>query len=151
MSTQLYKIVFNKSSFELNDDYERLSEYEKEIISSMPVDAFFDYDNNDDYTCFLITDIETIKSYESILKNNLVRHKVYNISNEIINNKLNLEQEIKDLIEPTYKIKFNIFIDGVNEWILEHLDIDTVLDRINQVGGMNNLRQVEKEFLKNYK
>ena len=53
MSTQLYKIVFNKSSFELNDDYERLSEYEKEIISSMPVDAFFDYDCDDDYTCFL--------------------------------------------------------------------------------------------------
>jgi hypothetical protein len=151
MSTQLYKIVFNKSSFELNDDYERLSEYEKEIISSMPVDAFFDYDCDDDYTCFLITSIETVKSYVSILNNNLIKHKVHNISNKVINNEINLEKEIKDSIEPTYKIKFNIFIDGVNEWILEHLDIDTVLDRINQVGGMNNLRQVEKEFLKNYK
>jgi hypothetical protein len=121
MSTQLYKIVFNKSSFELNDDYERLSEYEKEIISSMPVDAFFDYDDDDDdYTCFLITSIETVKSYVSILNNNLINHKVHNISNKVINNEINLEKEIKDSIEPTYKIKFNIFIDGVNEWILEH-------------------------------
>ena len=151
MSTQLYKIVFNKNSFELNDDYERLSEYEKEIISSMSVDAFFDYDDNDDYTCLLITDIETIKSYVSILKNNLVSHSVYDISTKIINNELNLEQEIKNKIEPTYKIKFNIFIDGLNDWILQHLDIDTVLDRITKVGGLNNLRQVEKEFLKNYK
>lgn len=152
MDTQLYKIVFDKNSFELNDDYERLSEYEKEIISSMPVEAFFDFDNNQDfYTCYLITDIQTINSYVSILKNNIVSHKLYNISVDTITSKINLEKELVDLIEPTSQIKLNIFIDGVNEWILEHLDIDTVLDRINQVGGLNNLKQVEKEFLKNYK
>ena len=41
-------------------------------------------------------------------------------------------------------------MEGINEWILENLDIDTVLDRINEV-GINKLRSVEKEFLNNYK
>ena len=152
MSVQLYKIIFDKNSLELNDDYDRLSEYEKEVISSMSVDAFFDYDNLYDlYTCFLITDEHTIRSYISILKNNFVKHEIINISKDAILNHFNFEKELENLLDPTSRIKFNIFIDSVNDWIFEHLDIDIVLDRINEVGGIQNLRQIEKKFLKNYK
>lgn len=33
---------------------------------------------------------------------------------------------------------------------MENLDIDIVLDRISEV-GIDNLSQIEKDFLKNYK
>jgi hypothetical protein len=41
-------------------------------------------------------------------------------------------------------------MEGINYWTMENIDIDIVLDRISQV-GMNNLKEVEKDFLKNYK
>lgn len=152
MDTFLYKISFDKSSYELNDDYERLSDYEKEIIASINAESFYDYDNEyGNYRCFIITNIEEIKSYTSILKNNLINYKIYNLSQEVIKNKINLENELKSVIKTNSQIKLNIFIEGLNLWILENLDIDTVLDRISEVGGVEKLRQVEKEFLYNYK
>jgi len=152
MNKNLYKLSFDKDSFELNYDYERLADYEKEIISNMSVDTFFDYDSNDfKYICFFITDTESIKSYVSILKNNLIKYELNNISNLVIENKIDIESDIIKTISPTSQIKFNIFIEDVNYWILQNLDIDIVLDRISEVGGLDNLRQVEKEFLKKYK
>ena len=41
-------------------------------------------------------------------------------------------------------------MDDLDEWIYDNLDIDIVLDRISDV-GMESLKKVEKEFLKNYK
>jgi hypothetical protein len=152
MQTSIYKITFSKSSYDLNDDYERLSDYEKESISNLSADAFFDYDDDSGrYVCFLITNINEIRSYTSILKNNLVTFKLNNLSEDIINANTDLESELRGSNSTISQIKLNIFLDGVNDWILENLDIDTVLDRINQVGGLNNLKQVEKDFLNNYK
>ena len=54
--TKVYKIKFDESSFELNDDYERLSDYEKDIISELNTESFFDYEDElDNYVCFVIT------------------------------------------------------------------------------------------------
>ena len=54
MSTHIYKIKFSKPSYQLNDDYDRLSEIEKEKISNMEAEAFFDMDQDDKYTFFII-------------------------------------------------------------------------------------------------
>lgn len=152
MYTNLYKLIFSRDSFDLNDDYERLSEYEKEMISSMSVDTFFDFDHKDgNYICFFLTDSESINSYISILKNNLIDHKLIDLSKSVIEGKIDMEDEIKSSINSTSQIKFNIFIDDVDNWILQNLNIDIVLDRITEVGGIDNLKQIEKEFLKKYK
>lgn len=152
MDKFLYKIKFDKSSYELNDDYERLSDYEKEIISSLYVEAFFDHDTHEgEYVCYFITNIDEIKSYTNILTNNLIKFQVFNISQDVLKNKINLEVELKQFLPPTSQIKLNVFNEGINFWILENLEIDMVLDRITEVGGLDNLRDVEKEFLKKYK
>jgi hypothetical protein len=46
-------------------------------------------------------------------------------------------------------IKWSFFIDDLNEWIINNLDIDIVLDRISEV-GIDSLTEIEKEFLKTY-
>jgi len=80
----------------------------------------------------LITTHIEIDKYISILNNNLIKY------------------ELKDKYLPTSQIKFNIFMEGINYWTMENIDIDTILDRISEV-GMKNLKEVEKDFLKNYK
>jgi len=148
----IWKITFSKNSDQLNDDYERLSEYEKENISNINAEAFYDFDDEfDNYNCIIITDIESMKSYSSILKNNLIECKIKDISTKILTNKINFETQLKPILMTTSHIKFNIFIESINNWILRNLDIDMVLDRINEVGGVNNLKEVEKQFLEQYK
>jgi hypothetical protein len=151
MNTSIYKVIFNKNSDELNYDYERLADYEKERISQLEADSFFDYDDDDgSYVCFIVTNHIEIKAYVSILNNNLISHTVIDLSKSVLNCKVDLDIELKDKVLTTNQIKFNIFMEGINEWILENIDMDTILDRISEV-GIKKLRNVEKQFLNNYK
>ena len=146
----LFKIEFTKKSDYLNDDYDRLSDYEKEKISSLESESFLDYDDLDDnYVCIIITSYTEMKPYLNILKNNLIEHTVNDLSKDIITGKIDLEVLLKDNFS-TNQIKFSIFVEEVNKWILKNTNIDIILDRISQV-GMSKLKEVEKEYLKNYK
>ena len=40
MVNHVYKIKFGKSSFDLNEDYDRLSEHEKQKISDLDAESF---------------------------------------------------------------------------------------------------------------
>lgn len=149
-SNNVYKIQFFKSSSQLSDDYENLSEYEKERISELKADGFFDYDDNGKYTVYVITTPTEINSYLGILSNNLINYELYDISNGVLKSKIDLEDELSYQINGINSIKWSFFIDDINSWIYKNLDIDMVLDRISEV-GMNSLREIEKEFLKEYK
>jgi hypothetical protein len=149
--TSIFKIKFSKNSDCLNDDYDRLAEYEKDKISNISVESFFDYDDDDDrYNFILITTHIEIEKYISILENNLIWFDLENLSHGILKGEIDLEYLLKDKYLQTSLIKFNTFIESINYWILDNTDIDIVLDRISQV-GMNNLKEVERDYLKNYK
>mgnify|MGYP000627723900 CR=1 FL=1 len=60
-----------------------------------------------------------------------------------------LEEELKDQISTINSIKYSFFIDDVDDWIFENLDIDMVLDRISEV-GMESLTRIEKYYLNNF-
>ena len=78
---QVYQIKFTKTSYELDKDYERLSEHEKVDISSMTPDSFFDFNNNDGhYTLYLIFSPLEVERYSKILQNNLIEHSISNLS-----------------------------------------------------------------------
>jgi hypothetical protein len=141
----VYKLSFEKTSLELNDDYERFSEGEKENISGLDAGSYYDYDN-DGYNCFIITTAEEMYKYLNILKANFIRFKYYDISDEILYNKYNLD-ELKDKTNPFNIIKWDFFTEDLNIWILENLEIDIVLDRITEV-GFKNLTKIELDFLK---
>ena len=151
MGSSVYKIQFFKSSYQLNEEYEKLSEHEKEKISELDAEGFFDYDDDKErYTVYVITTSNEINSYLSILGNNLIKYQLSDLSNDLLKNKVDLEIDLSSQINTLNSIKYSFFIDDVNSWIYQNLDIDMVLDRISEV-GMGSLREVEKEFLKEYK
>jgi hypothetical protein len=150
MNNSVYKIEFSKSSFELNEEYDMLSETEKEWISQMDADSFFDYDSQFGYyTCFLIAKPTDIKKYLDIMSNNFIENSCENLSKKILKNEIDLSEELNHIVNSFNSIKWSFFIEDLDEWILNNLDIDMVLDRISEV-GIDSLKPVEKEFLKNY-
>lgn len=147
--TKVYKIKFNKSSFELNDDYERLSDYEKDIISELNTESFFDYEDElDNYVCFVITTPTELDRYLKILRNNLIEHESSDLSKPVLKNEINLEL-LEGKLDSNNYFKYDFFMDDLESWIYDNLEIDIVLDRITEV-GMDSLKDVEKNFLKNY-
>ena len=101
------------------------------------------------YNCYVITTPIELKKYSDILINNLIIHEVTDISTNILNGKVNIEYETEIKIDETNSYKYDFFIDDVNQWIFDNLEIDMVLDRINEV-GINSLRDIDKDFLKSY-
>jgi hypothetical protein len=149
MNLCVYKIAFDSSIEYLDEKYEMLSEIEQERISELDAVSYFDYIESDKYHFFVITDPQEIKMYTEILRNNLIGFKISDLSNDILNNKIDLTKELSTKADED-KIKLDFFIEDIKSWILDNLDIDQVLDRISEV-GIDNITEIEKNFLKNYK
>ena len=102
MLTRVYKLNFTKSSYDLNDDYERLSEHEKERISELDADTYFDYDDdNECYVCFVVTTPQEIERYLKILSNNLIPNNFLDLSDDVLKGKINLSKELKSMVTAT--------------------------------------------------
>jgi hypothetical protein len=149
MMKRVYKVRYSKSSLELNEDYDNLSDFEKEQISELDAEGFFDYEDNSIYCCYVIsTPVEVVK-YSKILTNNLIQHEYLDLSQEILNNKIDIESDLEDKLDEKNSFKYDFFLDDLEHWIYNNLEIDIVLDRITDV-GLDSLKQVEKDFLKHY-
>jgi hypothetical protein len=146
---RVYKIAFNKSSFDLDKDYERFSEQEKLTISSMNPDSFFDFNDKERYTLYLIFSPLDIEKYSKILDNNLIEHTTEDVSERVLENKLCVESSLKPFVNALNRFRWNTYKAKLDQWIYDNLDMDLVLDRIGQC-GMNGLRPVEKKFLRNF-
>jgi hypothetical protein len=149
MNIFIYKIIFSKSAQELNDDYERLSENEKEKIANMDAESFFDYEELDKYICFVISTPLEITKYLKILNDNFITHQCDDISELVLKSEFVVSKELDDKINSINSIKYGFFKDDVDKWMLSNLDIDTVLDRISKV-GIDGLNEIEKQYLKQY-
>ena len=143
-----YKIKFTKSSFDLNDDYDRFSELDKEKIADMESESFFDYEEDGFYTLFTIAKPTEVERYLSVLSENLVRFELTDLSKDILKSNFDFNSEVGPKISLIDSMKFSFFVDDLDDWIYNNLDIDTILDRISQV-GLDSLTKVEKEFLNN--
>ncbi len=144
----VYKIKFTKSPFDLNEDYDRLSDIDKEKIADMEADSFFDYEEDGVYTFFTIAEPIEVKRYLGVLSENLVKFEAVDLSKDVLKGNFNIDSEIGPKVEPLDSMKFSFFVDDLNDWIYNNLDIDTILDRINLV-GIDSLTKIEKEFLNN--
>lgn len=149
MNKSIYKISFFQNANQLNDEYEKLSEHEKERISELDADGFFDFEENGNYVCFVIATAVEVKKYLSILSGNLILFEYSDLSKDILSFKIDISDSLKHQISPINSIKFSFFIDDVEEWIFKNLEIDMVLDRISEI-GIDNLSHIEKEFLSKY-
>lgn len=149
MANRVYKIRYSKSSLELNEDYDCLSDYEKEAISELDAEGFFDYEDNNIYCCYVISTPIEVAKYSKILTNNLIAHECLDLSKDIIYNKIDVEYELEDKLDEKNLFKYDFFLEDINSWIYNNLEIDIVLDRITDV-GIDSLKQIEKDFLKHY-
>ena len=114
----------------------------------MEADSFFDYEEDGVYTFFTIAEPMEVKRYLGVLSENLVKFELTDLSKDVLKGKIDLNLEVGSKIDPLDSIKFSFFIDDLDEWIYNNLDIDTILDRISQV-GLDSLTKIEKEFLNN--
>lgn len=146
----IYKLRFEKSSYDLEKDYEKLSEYQKEKIANMKPASFFDFnDEQFKYTLYMIISPIDIKNYVSILDINQIGYELDDISDAALKDEIELDDYLMKQSNRSNRTKIINFIEKKNEWVYENLDIDTVLDRISEV-GMESLRYIEKKFLQNY-
>lgn len=147
MNYFLFKIYFNRTIDELNSNYESLAEHEKEKISQMNVIASFDCESDQNqYICYLLTTKTEIISYQNILDKNLIPYICYDISQSVIDNQIDLEKDLIKYLNSINYLNYEIFIEMINEWIFDHLELDSILDRINQY-GIESLRPLDKQFL----
>ena len=144
----VYKIKFTKSPYDLNEDYDRLSDIDKEKIADMNADSFFDYEEDGVYTFFTIAEPIEVKRYLGVLSENLVKFEVTDLSKDLLKGKFDINLEVGPTVDPINSMKFSFFVDDLDDWIYNNLDIDTILDRINLV-GLDSLTKIEKEFLNN--
>ena len=84
------------------------------------------------------------------MEGNLIAHEITDISDGILDNTISYEKELAPFVNPINRARWESYRKTLDEWIYERLDIDFVLDRIGECGGIDNLRPVEKKFLKNY-
>jgi hypothetical protein len=147
---QVFKITFNQNSYELNNEYSKLSEHEKETIANILPDGYFEFnDKSDRYILYLIITRENLDKYLKILDSNYIQFEVKNINKKLLNG-LDIQLELKDSVNYLNRSRFNTFKIKIEEWISINLDIDNVLDRISIV-GVEGLNKIEKKFLDNYK
>lgn len=149
MGSRFYKIVFDDDIESLNTIYDGLSEHEKEKISDLEAITYFDYIEDNKYFFYVITSELEINRYTNILLDNLIDFKIEDISESILKNKINIEDDLQNKLDGDNIIKWDIFIYEVEDWILKNLTIDMVLDRISEV-GIKNITEIENIFLKNY-
>ena len=148
--TCVYKIQFTKNSYDLNVEYDKLSEHEKEAISSMLPDSYFEFNNDcEHYVIYIMLNPLDAKRYTKILDNNLINHSIIDISKYLLNG-MDFEKELKPFVNGLNRFRWINFNKKITEWITSNLDIDIVLDRINNV-GVEGLNKIEKKFLDNYK
>ena len=144
----VYKIKFTKSPYDLNEDYDRLSDIDKEKIADMNADSFFDYEEDGVYTFFTIAEPIEVKRYLGVLSENLVKFEVTDLSKDLLKGNFDINLEVGPTVDPINSMKFSFFVDDLDDWIYNNLDIDTILDRISLV-GLDSLTKIEQEFLNN--
>jgi hypothetical protein len=130
----------------LEDDYDQLSDIDKEKISNINSEAFFDFDEDDRYNFLIVVDKVEFASYIRILNDNLIPFELKDISEDILKGNFDIESILEKSNNP---LRFSFFLDYLDEWVYSNLDIDRILDRISEV-GIGKLRKIEKEFLDNY-
>jgi hypothetical protein len=113
-------------------------------------DSYFEFNNDfEHYVIYIVLNPLDAKRYTKILENNLINHSIIDISKDLLNG-LKFENELKKYVNGLNLFRWNDFNKKINDWILDNLDIDIVLDRIGDV-GIEGLNKIEKKFLDNYK
>lgn len=144
----LNRIDFHKSADDLAEDYSYLSDNDKLKIQHVDSKSTFDYeDEHFNYSCYLLIEQKEIDKYKKVLDDNLIPYICHDLTQNVINNRINLSKSLRKHVNGTNVLDYNIFVKDVDDWIFENLDLDSILDRINEF-GIDSIREVDRKFLK---
>jgi hypothetical protein len=142
LSLSVFKVSFKK--FLSNSDL--ISESDLEKIASLDIESSFDYEKDECYFCYIITNQIEIEKYKKILEKNYIGYTCKDISEYIIKNEYDIDY-IGDYLDENNYYLYDIFLDDLDTWIYSKLDLDIILDIIS-AKGMNSLREIDRKFLK---
>lgn len=142
ISSKIFLISFNKYL----SIYSSISDSDLDKIATLDIISSFDYEKEEFYYCYIICNDVEIKKYKKILDENYINYSCEDLSEGILKNEYNIYY-IKEYIDNDNYYLYEDFIECIEEWIFENLDLDIVLDLIS-LNGMNNLREVDRKFLK---
>lgn len=142
LSLSVFKVSFKKflSSSSL------ISDSDLEKIASLDIESSFDYEKDDSYFCYIITNQIEIEKYKKILEKNYIGYTCKDISENIIKNEYDIYY-IGDYIDENNYYLYDIFLDDLDRWLYSKLDLDIILDMIS-AKGMDSLREIDRKFLK---
>lgn len=126
----VYKISTNLTESESDKIYNSLSRENKKKISDLN-DGVLNNDIFDEFghmTSYMICDKEVIDFIVNLFHENKVKYKVEDITKLFLYGQVKIEDK-----------EFQNFLK-------ENLDIDTILDKINEI-GINSLTDLDKEIL----
>jgi hypothetical protein len=142
LSLSVFKVSFKK--FLSNSSLIPDSDLEK--IANLDIESSFDYEKDDCYFCYIITNQIEIEKYKNILENNYIGYTCKDISKDIIKNEYDIYY-IGDYIDENNYYLYDIFLDDLDRWLYSKLDLDIILDMIS-AKGIDSLREIDKKFLK---
>ena len=85
--------------------------------------------------------------YKKVLDDNYIPYICEEISQKVIDNKINLEVELENYINFYNSIDYDVLIYEVNLWLKQRLTLDSILDRISEY-GIETLRPIDREILR---
>ena len=147
MNIRLYKVVFDESASNVDDLYSYLSDIDKQKILHLEITSSFHCYHNENYCGYILITPKSMKDYKNVLSNNLIPYLCEDLSTDVIDNKINLEEELFKYTDHSNYKDYDDFILEMNIWIIENLNLDLILDRIS-LRGIDSLRPIDKEFLK---
>jgi hypothetical protein len=147
MNHRIYKLQFHSNLLYLDSIYSSLSDLDKQRLSTIDVLSSFHFDSQFKHFVYMIIQPKEIEFYKNILNINLIPYFCEDISESVLDNLLDLESELVKFCDMSNLQHYDNFIFELNSWILENLNLDSILDRINS-DGINSLRPIDKEFLK---
>lgn len=145
----VYIIDYSRDINNVTWEYQNLSDTDRVQITNLVFHCSIDYiDKYDNYNMLIVSDIGEIRKLTNILQNNFIFHFLKDITKDVLRNKITLESVIHDRGVEN-KDLYKIFTTKFEDWMIDNLDLDTVLDIINEK-GIENLRQVDLKYLENY-
>ena len=143
MKENVYKISFDKY---ISEDV-NLSEDDLDRIENLGVVSTFDYETEDLYICYFISNEKEMKKYLMILEKYDIEYKCLDLSLKLLNSEINLSY-LKQMIYSGNKRIYRVFMKDYSNWYYSNLDLDFILDKIN-LKGINSLTKIDKKYLKN--
>lgn len=130
-------------------EYQNLSDTDRTQVANLKFRSSIDFiTENGDYNMLIIAEENEFNKLKKILNENYIHCFYKELTKKLLSNKTNIDKITQNSKNENTNL-YESFKQKLEEWIMENLDLDVVLDMINDI-GIENIREIDKQFLANY-